>query len=152
VGAFMVMYTCIYPGSYGFMAMSFAKTQRLLTKSQFDAVLNGGTKVVCRDFVLVAAKRAPMNSETPEARLGLIVSRKVGGAVQRNRIKRCVRECFRTDLPHSLSGKDLVVIARPTLATDDGKVTRDVQNSFLRCLSRLDRTLSQKSSIPTGEG
>jgi ribonuclease P protein component len=49
----------------------------------------------------------------PPARLGLVVSRKVGGAVQRNRVKRRCRECFRTWPDLLPPGVDLVVIARP---------------------------------------
>jgi ribonuclease P protein component len=45
--------------------------------------------------------------------LGVTVSRKIGGAVVRNRVKRRVRECFRTRLRVYLeAGTDLVVIAR----------------------------------------
>ena len=49
-------------------------------------------------------------------RLGITVSRKVGGAVARNRVKRWVRDCFRrarADFPAAL---DLVVVARPGAA------------------------------------
>ena len=46
-------------------------------------------------------------------RLGLVVARKVGGAVRRNRIKRLCRECFRTWPDLLPSGVDLIVIARP---------------------------------------
>jgi ribonuclease P protein component len=51
----------------------------------------------------------------PATRLGITVSRRVGGAVVRTRVKRCVREWFRraTALP---PGKDLVVIARAPAA------------------------------------
>jgi ribonuclease P protein component len=46
-------------------------------------------------------------------RLGLSVSRKVGGAVQRNRVKRLLREAFRVAQRALPAGLDLVVVARP---------------------------------------
>jgi len=72
--------------------------------------------------LLVSARAAP---DTPDsghsrrdappvpARLGLVVSRKIGGAVQRNRVKRLCRECFRAWPDLVPPGVDLVVIARP---------------------------------------
>ena len=47
------------------------------------------------------------------ARLGLSVSRKVGGAVRRNRFKRLLREAFRAVQQELPTGLDLVVVARP---------------------------------------
>jgi ribonuclease P protein component len=52
-------------------------------------------------------------NELPCPRLGLSVSRKVGGAVLRNRWKRCIREAFRLSLAQLPPGMDLVVIPRP---------------------------------------
>lgn len=49
-------------------------------------------------------------------RLGLVVSRRVGGAVVRNRVKRLVREWFRRSRPQLPENVDLVVIARATAA------------------------------------
>lgn len=119
----------------------FSKNQRLLAKPQFDAVLNDGIKVVCRDFVLVASKTI---SNSAPARLGLIVSRKVGGSVQRNRVKRCVRESFRNLVPQSIQGRDLVVIARPSLTSEGGnRVALDIHESFEKCLQRLGNTLTK---------
>lgn len=116
----------------------FSKQQRLLAKPQFDSVMNNGIKTVCRDFVLIASKS---KREDETARLGLVVSRKVGGSVERNRIKRCVRESFRQGTDQRLAGRDLVVIARPALKSEDGGVRRDVRISFEKCLERLTKNL-----------
>ncbi|MBI1817799.1 MAG: ribonuclease P protein component [Deltaproteobacteria bacterium] len=50
------------------------------------------------------------------SRLGLTVSRKVGGAVIRNRVKRRVREWFRRQRLQLVQARDFVVIARPSAA------------------------------------
>lgn len=55
-------------------------------------------------------------------RLGITVSRKVGGAVDRNRVKRWVRDCFRRARGAFPSSLDLVVVARPG-AADAGHAT-----------------------------
>ncbi len=120
---------------------TFTKEKRLLRKEQFDSVLNDGYKVVCRDFVIVAS-----NSSSPNglSRLGLIVSKKVGNSVSRNRIKRCVRDQFR-QLENPLNGRDLVVIARPSLTAEKTrKVNLNVNLSFTNCLGKLTKSLNKK--------
>jgi ribonuclease P protein component len=52
-----------------------------------------------------------------ESRLGVSVSKKVGGAVVRNRIKRQVKENMRLMSPALLPGYDIVLAARPVLGT-----------------------------------
>jgi len=68
-----------------------------------------------------------------QPRLGLAVSRRVGNAVVRNRVKRWLREAFRHERA-SLGGVDVVVIARPSAATAE----HDALNaSFSKALSRV---------------
>jgi ribonuclease P protein component len=76
-------------------------------------------------------------SDLSYPRLGLSVSRKVGGAVVRNRWKRRIREAFRltrTDLPQ---GVDLVVIPRATVEPP----LADLQESLVRLSQRAARKL-----------
>jgi ribonuclease P protein component len=68
-----------------------------------------------RSFVLLVADQHGSGSDAP-ARLGLTVSRRVGGAVVRTRVKRRIREWFRRHRSEFPKGKDLVVIARPAAA------------------------------------
>jgi ribonuclease P protein component len=52
-----------------------------------------------------------------QGRIGITVSKKVGNAVVRNRVKRWIRECYRRRRPQFPARLDLVVVARPAAAT-----------------------------------
>jgi len=69
-----------------------------------------------RSFVLLVADQRGGASDAP-VRLGITVSRRVGGAVVRARVKRGLREWFRRHRSLFPEGKDLVVIARPAAAS-----------------------------------
>ena len=58
----------------------------------------------------------PNSDAGTEPRLGVSVGRKVGGAVQRNRVKRLLREAFWGIAPELPGGHDFVVVARPDAA------------------------------------
>lgn len=97
-----------------------------------------------RAFVLQVVRRAESSPVAPEiARFGFTVTKKIGNAVTRNRIKRRLREVVRlTDLPQSIAGCDIVLIARETAATEPFE---RLQNSLIHGLTQ-GQTRAKKSN------
>jgi ribonuclease P protein component len=91
------------------VAASPPRRGRLSRSAEFEKVLRNGRSHAGREFVLYVF---PRGGEDPP-RLGLSVSRKVGGAVDRNRVKRVVREAFALEAARLPVGSDAVVVARP---------------------------------------
>jgi ribonuclease P protein component len=90
------------------------RRHRLSRSRDFDAVYRKGSSVSTRYLVLYSFPR-PDDAGGPP-RLGLAVSRQVGSAVARNRIKRRLRACFEELAETVPPGRDYVLIVRPGLA------------------------------------
>lgn len=101
------------------------KRRRLSRSAEFERVYRQGRSKANRYLVLYAF---PREEEQPAAdangpRLGLSVSRRVGGAVDRTKVKRLLREAFWAESERLPTGSDYVVVARPDsreLAERDG--------------------------------
>ena len=88
------------------------RRHRLSRSRDFDAVYRQGRSTSTRFLVLYWFER---DDEPVEPRLGLAVPKAAGNAVARNRIKRQLRELWRTRLDRVPSGRDYVLIAKPGL-------------------------------------
>ena len=88
------------------------KRRRLSRSAEFERVYRQGRSKGNRYLVLYAFPREEEESEDGP-RLGLSVGRRVGGAVDRTRVKRVLREAFWEEAQRLPAGSDYVVVARP---------------------------------------
>ena len=115
------------------LRFSFTKADRILKRSEFIALAKSGEKVQNSEFIAYF-----LPAQHNQSRLGVTVTKKVGQAFERNRIKRIVREFFRMNR-HCLSGKwDINIIAKRQIAgITSEKACRSLQNIF-ELISRHD--------------
>lgn len=102
-----------------------------------------------RWFVLHAFPRGESGELAAGPRLGLSVSRKVGGAVERNLVKRLLREAFQTESEAMPADLDVVVVARPDareLAEREGLA--GVQRELAELVARLSGSGSGPAEAP----
>jgi ribonuclease P protein component len=90
----------------------FGKELRIRRSREFAVVQKKGRKQHTANFVILSIRQSPARL----SRFGFSVSRRVGNAVVRNRVKRRLRELFRLHRCEFGEGRDFVVIAKPGAA------------------------------------
>jgi ribonuclease P protein component len=88
-------------------------SSRIRKRREYRQIQNEGARAVLAHFVLIFSAREAVEGALP--RLGITASRKIGGAVQRNRAKRLIREAFRATRALFPPDIDLVVIVKTEL-------------------------------------
>jgi len=109
----------------------FPRSFRIVRSSDYRIIYGEGRKVESHKLVLFVR-----NNQLGHPRLGITVSRKVGGAVVRNRIKRLFREIFRRSREYIPDSFDLVVNARQSCAGADYGLLRE---EFLAAVRKASR-------------
>lgn len=94
-------------GRYGMQAHTFGKDERVRKRQDYLRIYEQGTRHNSRRFTIITCR-----NPSGIRRLGMTVSKKAGNAVQRNRIKRLLREFFRVNKYRLPDAQDIVIIAK----------------------------------------
>ncbi len=112
----------------------FPRKYRLRTRTDFDRVYQNDAYAADRVLVVRGCQNG-----LPYPRLGLSVSRKVGGAVVRNRWKRLIREAFRKSRSELPAGLDLVFRPRRGAELDYAAISESLPKVARQLAKRLRR-------------
>jgi ribonuclease P protein component len=139
----------------------FPRTARLLRHADFERVYKQGRRHFSASMTVFYWPRPEVNADTPAAkspartpalhglRVGFTVGRALGGAVQRNRMKRRLREAVRLSLPAVGVAADVVINPKKSLLTAD---FANVLNEVRRAFEVIEQKLSHAPlEIPAAE-
>lgn len=116
------------------------RRRRLSRSGDFKRAYREGTSKASRFLVLYRFERS--EEDPGDARLGVSVSRKLGDSVERNRIKRVLKEAFWATVDRDSAGHDFVLVARASI----GKVIDE------RGLEGAIECVTELTGAGSGEG
>jgi ribonuclease P protein component len=119
------------------------KQNRLAKREDFNKVYRSGKSIANQQFVLYyLLKPTVISSSTECFRLGVSVSKKIGNAVVRNRIKRIVKEVIRLETARIVHHVDFILIARkPVTVMDYHEIEKSIQHVLKKAALLVKRTL-----------
>jgi ribonuclease P protein component len=103
--------------------------ETLQSGAEYRRVFRRGARVESASFLLLAVENGHRYH-----RLGLAAGRRVGGAVERNRARRLLRESFRRNKREVAGGLDVVIVAKHEIV---GRSQGEVESEYRECLRRL---------------
>ena len=115
----------------------FRPSDRIRHTAEFEKLYASGIKVPGRSFTMIAALNGLGHS-----RLGFALGRKVGGSVERNRVRRRLREIFRKRRGALQGSFDIVILGRPALAS---QTFITLEREFLERCGQLGRLIKGRS-------
>jgi len=108
------------------MVESLKREERIRTKRDFNRLFSSGERIQSKSLSIVW-------SAARERKVGFVVNRRVGSAVERNRVKRLLRETYRRNRSSVSSETELVIIAK---AEARGQDYRFIEGEFLSLIRR----------------
>lgn len=130
------------------MKQAFGKSHRLLNSSDFQHVFDNAPVRVSHQFFLILAR----TNQLERPRLGLVIAKKnIRLSVQRNRIKRLIRETFRAQ-QHSLTGIDVIVLARKKMEELSNKeIHEQLHQQWQRLARKANQFMESERQDSKGE-
>ena len=127
----------------------FLRSQRLLRHADFERVYKQGRRHFAAHMTVFYLARAEEAADASVgSRVGFTVSKALGGAVQRNRTKRRLREAVRLQRVPAGMAADIVINPKRTLLAAD---FADVRNEVARAFVVIDKALQQKQKLQEKE-